>query len=208
MVFQYNTIDQQLRVGLESLRCPLDTDSRQKLIQFLLFLQKWNRSFNLTAVTDLEQMIHYHVLDSLAAAPFITGNEILDVGSGAGFPGIPLSIYFPQKHWTLLDSNGKKTRFLTQVKSEFQLHNVTVHQARAENWQEPKKFDTLIVRAVGSVQDIIEKTKHLLKPQGRWLFMKGEDFQDELTGLQPLKIEIHNISIPGIKKKRHLIIIE
>lgn len=207
MLCQYNPIDQQLREGLESLNCPLDADSRQKLIQFLLFLQKWNRRFNLTAVTDLEKMVSYHLLDSVSIAPFIAGKNILDVGSGAGFPGIPLSLYFLEKHWTLLDSNGKKTRFLIQAKAEFQLHNVVVHQARAEAWQAPEKFDTLIVRAVGPVQDIIDKTQHLLKPQGRWLFMKGEDFRDELTGLKR-KTEIHDLAIPGIKKKRNVIIIE
>jgi 16S rRNA (guanine527-N7)-methyltransferase len=192
--------------GLQELNLNLDTASQQKLLHFLDFLKKWSAHFNLTAITDPSNMIFRHLLDSLSIAPYITGNQILDVGSGAGFPGIPLAVYFPHKHWTLLDSNGKKTRFLIQAAAELQLANVTVVNERVERWKPLQKFDTIVARAVGSVAEIISLSRQHLQPNGQWLLMKGHPQPEELTGLQSSTI-IHPLKVPGISEPRNLIIV-
>jgi 16S rRNA (guanine527-N7)-methyltransferase len=177
---------------------------QQKLLDFLGFLKKWSGHYNLTAITDTQKMITRHLLDSLAIAPYITGNNILDIGSGAGFPGIPLAVYFPQKHVTLLDSNGKKTRFLIQAKAEFQLSNITVINARMETWQASQPFDTIVVRAVGSIPEVMAESRHLLQPGGQWLFMKTDPQNEQLTALQPPAV-IHLLNVPGIPESRCVI---
>lgn len=194
--------------GLQELQLSLAKADQQKLLDFLQILQKWNTRFNLTAITTPDKMISHHLLDSLAIAPHLppAATQILDVGSGAGFPGIPLAVYFPQKHWTLLDSNGKKTRFLTQVKTELNLQNVTVVQARMEDWQPAQQFEIIVTRAVGAIKLIIEQTAHLLLPAGKWLFMKSTDEHDCLQELnQPSTI--HALHIPRLDASRYLITI-
>lgn len=203
---QHNSLSTLFANGLRQLNVSLDTPSQQKLLTFLELLQKWNRSYNLTAINDPEKMVTHHLLDSLAITPFITGNHILDLGSGAGFPGIPLAVYFPEKQWTLLDSNGKKTRFLVQVKSTLGLANVTVVQDRAEQWQPIPAFDAIVIRAVGPIDDVIAKTRHLLGPRGQWLFMKSEYQSEQLQNLQPPAV-IHTLNVPGISAPRYLIVL-
>lgn len=192
--------------GLRELNLDLAPAARDKLIAFLQFLQKWNQSYNLTAITDLKKMLSYHVLDSLSIAPFIQGDHILDVGSGAGFPGIPLAVYFPQKRWILLDSNGKKARFLIQAKAEFKLDNIEVVNERVETWSNGQRFDTIITRAVGSIPELIQQTQSLLAPGGCWLFMKGALPHDELSALT-LPSKTHTLSVPGVDAARHLIVV-
>lgn len=194
--------------GLQKLHLNLDPAAQQKLLDFLQILQKWNAHYNLTAITEPERMISHHLLDSLSIAPFIaeTAIKILDVGSGAGFPGIPLAVYFPQKSWTLLDSNGKKTRFLTQVKAELNLQNVTVIQDRMECWQPEQSFDMIVVRAVGAIKPIIQQTAHLLSPTGKWLFMKSDQHHEDIESLNP-PAETHELQVPEITAKRYLIMV-
>jgi len=192
--------------GLESLNLVLDTQNQQKLLNFLVFLQKWNCHYNLTAISDLEKMIPYHLLDSLSVVPYIFGESILDVGTGAGFPGIPLAVYFSDKKFVLMDSNGKKTRFLIQAKSEFGLKNIEIIQERAEQWHSPLLFNQIITRAVGSIEDIISQTRHLLKSDGEWLFMKGDLPQEKLDNLNTNHL-IHKLNVPNIDLPRSLIII-
>lgn len=195
-----------LAEGLKEMHLTLGQHAQEKLLQFLILLQKWNQHYNLTAITDLFKMVSYHLLDSLAIAPFITAERILDVGSGAGFPGIPLAIYSPHQHWTLLDSNGKKIRFLNQAKIELSLTNVTIVQSRAERWQTHQKFPIIVSRAVGSAPDIIQATRHLLEPNGQWFFLKSEysapEFNpfEEATSIKPLHV-------PGVINPRFLIIL-
>ncbi len=197
----------QLESGLTALNINLDPVDQEKLIEFLTMLQKWNNHYNLTGITNLSEMINFHLLDSFTVAPFIHGEKVLDFGTGAGFPGIPLSIYFPQKQWYLLDSNGKKIRFLTQAKAQFNLNNVEIIYQRAEHWQTPLKFDSIVVRAVGSVSKIIENTEALIKPGGRWVIMKSESSPEETLGMG-LTVTGHPVEIPGVIAKRYVHVIE
>ncbi len=179
---------------------------REQLIEFLYFLQKWNKAYNLTAITDPDKMLTHHLLDSLAIAPHLTGDRVLDVGTGAGFPGIPLAFTHPDKHFTLLDSNGKKTRFLVQAVTEFGLKNVEVVQSRVEDFTTEACFDAITTRAVGSVADIISNSQHLLCPDGHWFFMKGLLPEQELERVkQPF--EIIPLQISGLDEERHLVIV-
>ncbi len=190
--------------GQAELKISLDDNAQEKLLRLLVFLKKWNQQFNLTAITDISKMVTHHLLDSLSIAPYIQGDNILDFGSGAGFPGVPLAVYYPQKQWCLLDSNGKKTRFLTQLKAELDLPNVEVVQARIENWNTPSRFTEIVCRAVGPVKEIVAMTHHFLQPKGRWLLMKGEHEHESLADL-PYPFTVHKLQVPGVLSARYLI---
>ncbi len=202
----HSSLFEQLYLGLKALKLPQDESLQEKMIQFLLFLQKWNQHYNLTAITDLKDMINLHLLDSLSIALYITGDNILDVGTGGGFPGIPLALYFPQKKWVLLDSNGKKTRFLVQAKAELKLENIEIIHTRVENWQTDQKFHTIVTRAVGNINELLDKTQHLSASLCRWLFMKGIYPADELSTLQK-KVTVYPLSVPGLLAQRHLVMV-
>lgn len=180
---------------------------QQKALDFLRFLQKWNRAYNLTAIHDFDTMITHHLLDSLSIAPYVRGERILDVGSGAGFPGIPLALYFPNKQFTLLDSNGKKTRFLTQAVAELGIQNVEVVQMRVENYHTNPGFDAIIFRAVKSIPEMISKTQHLCRKNGQFLAMKANYPKEELQKLNN-PFTVQTLVVPALNAERHLIIIE
>ena len=122
---------EKLQRGIQTLQLNMPALQQERLLDFLLLLQKWNKSYNLTAITEMDEMITHHALDSLAVVPYLSGDRIIDIGTGAGFPGIPLALYFPDKKFTLLDSNGKKTRFLVQAKAALAIDNIEVVHARA-----------------------------------------------------------------------------
>lgn len=177
-----------------------------QLNAFIALLKKWNDVYNLTSITDEKEIERQHIQDSLSIAPYLDGKNILDVGTGAGFPGIPLAIHFPEKHFTLLDSNGKKTRFLIQAASQLKLTNVQIVNARAELWKPTEKFDEIVTRATMSTKEFIHTTAHLLKPKGRWLLMKGQHPELELQGIpQPARVE--RLNVPGLLD-RNLIIVQ
>ena len=178
----------------------------EKYIQYLNLLIKWNKAYNLTAITDYYDMATLHILDSLAINKWIKPSQLLDVGTGAGLPGIPLAIANPDLKITLLDSNGKKTRFLQEVKRALKLYNIEVVQNRAEDYQKLAYFDTVISRALSSIKNFVTITKHLIAKDGIWLAMKGQTPENELEEINlPYKIELYNI--PEIKGKRCCIII-
>ena len=169
-------------------------------------LEKWNKAYNLTAIRNKAAMIGLHLLDSLAVAPYIQGPRIIDIGTGAGLPGIPLAIYYPELQFTLLDSNAKKTRFVQQAILALGLKNVTVTHTRVEQYEPEQNFDTVITRAFASLPDILKLTSHLLSEQGILLAMKGQTTDiPELEDAQTTIIPIH---VPDVDAERCLVKIQ
>ena len=186
---------------------PLDDKQQSKLIKYVELLDKWNKTYNLTAVRKPEQMVTRHLLDSLSICPYLRGKRVLDVGTGAGLPGIPLAVVFPDRQFTLLDSNNKKTRFVVQAVSELELPNVGVVQSRVEEFESEELFDTIITRAYSAIEDMVAQTSHLLAPDGVFLAMKGVSPVaeiDELSSSYYIK-ESHVINVPGLEEERHLL---
>lgn len=177
------------------------------LLDYLFLLKKWNLAYNLTAVRDLESMVNKHILDSLAILPWVKGNKIIDVGTGAGLPGIPLAIAAPEKKFVLLDSNGKKTRFLNEVKRQLDLKNIEIVQFRVENYRPEQGFDTVISRAFSSLHQMIQWTEHLLAKEGFWLAMKGRYPDTELEETMQ-KCTVQRYTVEGIEGERCCVLIE
>lgn len=200
---------QKLDHSAQQLGITLQAQQLDLLIRFLYFLDKWNQHFNLTAIRDIDTMVTHHVLDSLSMASYIKGQNILDVGTGAGFPGIPLAIYQTDKAFTLLDSNGKKTRFLQQACSEFSLINVKIAQSRMEHFEVAAGFDTIISRATSSLRNIMDNTAHLRASHGQLLIMKGQYPDAELDELPSnCSVSVESLSVPSIDAARHVVIIK
>ena len=197
----------KLEDGLKQLGIIFSPEQIQLQINYLMMLEKWNKAFNLTAITQTDEMVTLHTLDSLSVYPYLKANKVLDVGTGAGLPGIPLAIMFPEKQFTLLDSNGKKTRFLQQAKFELKLANVEVIHTRMENYQTNHCFDGIISRAVGSIQQLFQATQHLLCQDGQMMLMKGV-YQPQDVHDTPGKISIKQLEVPGLDAQRHLVIVE
>lgn len=177
-----------------------------KLIAYLLLLEKWNHVFNLTAVKDLKDMVVRHLLDSLVILPYIQKTPILDVGTGAGLPGIPLSLSLPQYEFVLLDSNHKKIRFLQQVVLELKLKNVAVVCSRIEKFQSQKCFGTILSRAFSDVQRTVSQSSHVCAQNGRWLLMKGRYNADEFNAFKYPFI-VHKLNVPALAEERHLVVV-
>ncbi|WP_438951076.1 16S rRNA (guanine(527)-N(7))-methyltransferase RsmG [Porticoccus sp.] len=196
-----------LREGLQSLGLPLDAGQVAALFAYLELLQQWNRAYNLTAIRDPEMMLTHHLLDSLSIASWIKGTRIIDVGTGPGLPGIPLAICYPERQFSLLDSNGKKIRFLFQVKTTLGLGNVQEIQSRTEAYRPEQPFDAVISRAFTSLAGMTEKCAHLLSAHGRFYAMKGQYPEQELREL-PKHYNVvgaHQLVVPGVEGRRHLI---
>jgi 16S rRNA (guanine527-N7)-methyltransferase len=197
----------QLQRGCEELGLSLDDGQQERLLDYLALLSKWNKTYNLTAVRDERQMVTRHLLDSLAIVPHVSGARVIDVGTGAGLPGIPLAIVQPQHEVHLLDSNGKKTRFLFQVKTALRLDNIVVHQARVETFRTAEPFDAVLSRAFASLQDMALSCRHLLVPGGCLLAMKGTDPAQEIEELNQgsVDVEVYPLVVPGLVEQRHLV---
>jgi len=197
---------QKLADGCEALGLQLTPEILDRLLEYLALLIKWNNAYNLTAVRDPGEMVTRHLLDSLAVAPHLTGQRIIDVGTGAGLPGIPLALLFPQRQFVLLDSNGKKTRFLVQVKATLGLDNVTVVHSRVEEYRPSEPFDTVIARAFAALTDILALCHHLLAAGGTVLAMKGGATEAEAVPAGFRLAEIITLKVPGLMhEQRHLI---
>jgi 16S rRNA (guanine527-N7)-methyltransferase len=195
-----------LQEGLATLSLPADLSA--PLLAYLTLLAKWNKAYNLTSVRELSQMVTRHLLDSLSVTPFLYGERILDVGTGPGLPGIPLALANPGLDFTLLDSLGKKTRFIQQVINTLELANVTVIQSRVEDFQPAQGFSTVISRAFSSLQDMVNHSRHCLVRGGRLLAMKGQYPQTELDQLgdEVEILSIQRLEVPGLSAERHLVI--
>lgn len=190
--------------GLASLNMNLTEDQVEQLLGFIKLIEKWNKAYNLTAIRDKEDMVRLHLLDSLAVLPFVEGRRVIDIGTGAGLPGIPLAICLPQIEFTLLDSNAKKTRFVQQVVLELGLKNVAICHNRVEQYQPGHAFNTVITRAFASLSDIVELTAHLLAEGGMLLAMKGPYVEAELAEVSADKTLIP-IKVPGVEAERCLV---
>lgn len=195
--------------GLDTLALGVPGEVRSKLLQFLALVEKWNRVHNLTAIRDGEKMVSGHLLDCLAVVPHIAGEHVLDVGSGAGFPGIPLALVKPRTAVTLLDSSHKKAAFLRQAVAELQLKNASVLCERVENWRPEGRFDCIISRAFAEIGDFVASTSHLLAPGGVFASMKGVHPFDEIDRLpRDFRVsKIIRLEVPMLAAERHLVLV-
>jgi len=203
---------QRLESGIDALSMSFNQETITTLLAYHQLLIKWNKAYNLTAVRDPDTMIDRHLLDSLSIAPYLKGERFIDVGAGAGLPGIVMAIIFPQRAFDLLDSNGKKTRFLFQVKTELQLNNIAVHHCRVEQYS-GQLYDGVLSRAFATLTDMVQGSQQLLAEQGLFYAMKGIYPEDELKQLSQLeksyKVEAcHQLSVPNNDGQRHLIILK
>jgi len=196
--------------GLQALQLELSTSQHSQLLAYLNLLAKWNQTYNLTAVRDLETMVPKHVLDSLAVLPYVRGPRILDVGTGAGLPGLVLAIAAPQWQFVLLDRQQKKTRFVKQAIIELQLTHVEVVCQRVERFKPQALFDTIISRAYSELYPFYQQTRALCAPQGQLLAMKGHNPHTEIAALNALSLQVNTISvtIPQLAAQRHVIQIQ
>ena len=198
-----------LAEGLETMQCVLDGDQQSSLLGYVSLLEKWNKVYNLTAVRDPAQMVPQHLLDALSIRPYLSGKRILDVGTGAGLPGIPLAIADPEREFVLLDSALKRTRFVTQAVGELGLKNVEVVQARIEDYQPEELFDTITSRAFTATEDFVSATGHLLVDNGLLVAMKGKLPQQEINSLpKQWACEAHKLDVPGVIGERHALLIK
>ena len=199
-----NTLEHVLSAGVDALGLKLPPHVIQQQLNFIGLLQQWNASYNLTAVRDINEMVSKHLLDSLSVLPYLGEGDVIDVGAGAGLPGIPLALARPEQAFTLIDTVGKKTRFMTQAKIKLGLGNVTVVNARVEDHRREGGYDVVISRAYASTDDFIASTRHLHHAGTRVLVMQGkleENFDDSHHVLQ----QTREIRVPGLDAERHLL---
>lgn len=201
----------QLADGLAALEVALPDETQTRLLQYLALIRKWNRVHNLTAMREPEMILIRHLFDSLAILPHIAGSRILDVGSGAGLPGIPLALVRPEWHVALLESNHKKAVFLQQARIELKLKNVEIVAERVENFRPASGFDTVISRAFSDLADFVKLAGHLaIEDGGRLAAMKGVYPHEELAQLPPPFVieNVFPVAVPGLEAKRHLVMIK
>jgi 16S rRNA (guanine527-N7)-methyltransferase len=216
MSFNEASISAELSAGLQALvesgclPAAVIAKLESDLLVYLGELAKWNRAYNLTAVRDPQAMVTRHLLDSLTVHPFLRGRRILDAGTGAGLPGIPLALTNPDKQFVLLDSNGKKTRFVQHAVGALGLHNVEVVQARIEQWETTGLFDTVISRAFSSLQDFVVTSGRCINEAGCLLAMKGRQPSEEIEALPDgwAVARIERVNVPGLDAERHIVVLE
>lgn len=179
----------------------------QQLVDYVALLHKWNKAYNLTSVRSPEDMLVRHILDSIVVEPYLEGNRFIDVGTGPGLPGIPLAIVRPDAHFTLLDSLGKRVRFLRQVKHELKLDNVTPVQSRVEAFPAEPPFDGVISRAFASLTDMVNWCQHLPGESGRFYALKGVHPDDEIATLPERFVveDIIRLQVNNLEGERHLV---
>lgn len=194
-----------LRQGIGQLGLNDLNDLISKLLIYKDILLKWNKVFNLTALRDEKTVVINHLLDSLSVAHLIQENDILDVGSGAGLPGIVLALYDPKKQITLVDKVGKKAAFMRQVCIELNIKNVDVIHCRVEDMDHNKKFDAIVARAFSEMHLLIDLTKNIIKKNGYWYGMKSKKLMDEIIVKRKEFLEIHQIKVPFLDADRYLI---
>ena len=203
-----DNLERILSDGMEAMNIAYSAKQLTRLLEFLGLLQKWNRVYNLTSIDNPAERVRLHLLDSLAVLPYLQGISVLDVGTGAGLPGLPLALFSPDREFTLLDSNAKKTRFVRQAAIELGLANVNVVHERIESFRTSTGFDSILARAFANLPELTGQTFRLLNPGGVILAQKGKLPQDELILLENAVVEVFSLEIPGIDAERHLIAIK
>ncbi len=187
----------------------LDLHQQQQLVTLVEQLNKWNKAYNLTSVRDPMQMVSRHIIDSLVVLPYLQGERFIDVGTGPGLPGLPLAIANPDKEFVLLDSLGKRIRFIRQICHELGIKNVTAVQSRVEDYQPELKFDGVISRAFASLNDMLEWCQHLPAVNGRYYALKGIYPESELAEANQIDVEqVIRLQVPEADGERHLVIIK
>jgi 16S rRNA (guanine527-N7)-methyltransferase len=195
----------QLEQGINDASLVMLPSQIGQLMAFLQLMIKWNKVYNLSAIKEPEEMVNLHLLDSLSVLPFLYGKRCIDVGTGAGLPGLPLAIAKPDMKFVLLDSNSKKTRFIQQVCIELDLKNVVPLHERVENYNPEQKFDTVIARAYTALPNLLTKTRHLLLDGGKLLAMKSKE-TDELIRDDFQFDEVKGLNIAGLDATRNLVV--
>ncbi len=204
---------QRLHDGAQSMQFNLSVEQENALLDYLALFAKWNRTYNLSAIRQFDEMLNKHLLDSLSIAFHVQASNhqrFIDVGTGGGLPGIPMAICFPERHFTLLDSAGKKTRFLFQVKQALSLTNVEIKNCRVEDYEPSEKFDVVVSRAFASLEDMTESCAHLLTQNGKFWAMKGLIPKQELSEVEKrYKVEhCFELQVPGNIGERCLIVLK
>lgn len=197
---QFNQLSNELSFSVSA-------EQQKQLVEFVVLLNKWNKAYNLSSVRVPEQMLVKHIFDSIAVSPYLKGECIADVGTGPGLPGIPLAIMHPQKKFTLIDSLGKRIRFVKQVIHELKLNNISAHQIRVEKLVPEHPFDAVLSRAFASLNDMLTWCHHLVDENGEFLALKGQIHQDELNQIPTQFTLVQRIPllIPSFEGERHLL---
>ena len=201
---------QQLAQGLAAMGLEVPAAAQEKLLAYAALLEKWNKTYSLTALRGADKAVSHHLLDSLAVLPHVPAGTLLDVGSGGGMPGIPLAIVLPELAVTLIDSNSKKTAFLRQAAIELRLSNVNVHCGRVEQYHPSLPFSAITSRAFAELTDFVVLSRHLLAADGVWLAMKGVRPEAEIAAL-PAGVRVravHPLQVPGVEGERHVVILD
>ena len=199
---------QALELGIKTLGLSCTSQQVEQLLAYLEMLQRWNKAYNLTAIREPIQMVRLHLLDSLAINPYVQGvKHIIDVGTGPGLPGIPLAILNPDINFTLLDSNGKKTRFLFQAINDLSLANAKEINHRVEKYEPEQLFEIVLSRAFSSISDMLTQCDHLVSDSGYFLAMKGKKPNSELSQITKdyKVVNLSQINVPQVDSERHLI---
>jgi len=207
MNFPLEHLSLQLEQAISASALSVSTEHQQKLIEFLRLLNHWNKAYNLTSVREPEKMLYVHILDSIVVSPFLLKQRFIDVGTGPGLPGIPLAILNPDKEFVLLDSLGKRIRFIKQVAYELSLTNIQAVQSRVEEFHPEARFDGVLSRAFASVSDMLNGCHHLVDTDGEFLALKGQ-YPDTEIAEMPSGFQLaasHSIDVPGLNAERHLI---
>ncbi len=199
-------IPERLASGLRELGLEPTPGQIEQLLQFLDLLRRWGKVYNLTAIDKPEDIVRLHLLDSLSLWPHLRGTRVLDVGTGAGLPGIPLAVMFPERRFVLLDRSAKKIRFVLQAAIELGLSNITAMHSRIGDYTPPACFGTIVVRAYASLSDIWSQTSCLLAEGGAILAMKGRAKEIELEAVPEARIETLALSVPGLDAERHVVV--
>jgi 16S rRNA (guanine527-N7)-methyltransferase len=196
-----------LAAGVRDLGIALESPGVDSLLRLVDELEIGNSQFNLTAIRDRPGMLRKHVLDSLSLQSYLRGSRVADIGTGAGFPGLPLAIVNPQRRFTLVEATGKKARFVEQTAQRLGCENVQVEHARAENYRPFELFDTVVSRALSSLADFVAYAGHLCAPDGRLLAMKGKRPDAEISALPKSfrVLAVHRLHVPGLDDERHLV---